>query len=279
MWYLGNGFGLPIRTDLFLLPKIIAEEVTRMAYESASADSGVLWKAFKEGLFNGMLSPTAVPQIVKPTIEVAIDHSFHTGRALTPAYAEGLQNEFQYNEYTSELSKLIGAGVDGSPILIEHWLRGTFGSAAGLLMWTSNLWGMGAGIRPPENFREIATSAPGMSRFMAREFGGGLRSMFYDAAKLSNEAKATYTTLSTRDPEGVDAWLSEDDNLIRALSDETLREYQKEIGKIRREIRDVSLSTQLDNDFKQEYLRELRNYEQIMLEAMDIKGIRKTLNM
>ena len=271
-----GGFGLPLRTDLFLLPKVLTENTVRLMMDSPTEDMGTFVKALKEALSNGMFGPTAVPQIVKPSIEWALDYNFHTERSLVPQYMRNREDWRQFNEYSSEFSKFLGEYLDVSPMKLDHWIRGTFGSVGAGLLWTSNMYGVGSGFRPAMSAQDTISSIPGMGRFLTKEHGSGYKGMFYDSSRLVNEAVETFNDLKATDPMKLEPWLSADDKRLARLSmEDHYKDLSEEMARIRKEIRLMSLRTDIDADIRSEVLDILREQEALLLESMDLKTLRE----
>lgn len=86
------------------------------------------------------MTPGVFPAIVRPLIEWLADYSFWSGRHLIPAGLKKAPSEMQFTSYTSELAKALGDtwiaknisigerhGI--SPVAIDNWISGWFGSA------------------------------------------------------------------------------------------------------------------------------------------------------
>lgn len=86
------------------------------------------------------MTPGVFPAIVRPLVEWLTDYSFWTGRHLIPAGLKNAPSEMQFTSYTSELAKALGGtwiaknisigerhGI--SPVAIDNWISGWFGSA------------------------------------------------------------------------------------------------------------------------------------------------------
>lgn len=86
------------------------------------------------------MTPGVFPAIVRPLIEWLTDYSFWSGRHLIPAGLKNAPSEMQFTSYTSELAKALGDtwiaknisigerhGI--SPVAIDNWISGWFGSA------------------------------------------------------------------------------------------------------------------------------------------------------
>lgn len=80
------------------------------------------------------MTPSLYPAVVRPLIEWMTNYSFWTGRNLVPASLQKAPSEMQFTSYTSELAKAIGdtwiaKSIKLSPIAIDNWISGWFGSA------------------------------------------------------------------------------------------------------------------------------------------------------
>jgi hypothetical protein len=275
-----GGFGLPLRTDLFLLPKIIAEHSYRLMTDNAMEDGRTFRDALATALVNGVASPMAVPQILKPMVEVAIDRNFFTGRPLVSQAYANLPAYLQQTEYTSELSNFIGdashavfGGEGLSPIKVDQLIRGYFGSVGGALLWTSNLLGDYAGVRPSRSIQDYVASLPGLSRFVNREEGSGMRSYFYEMSRDVNMAYKEYLELQKYRPEDLDPFLADDENARRVSMAKAVRNLSNRLNKIRAAIRQIS-KTSGDSEEKEQMISDLRQLENEILSGMNLKEMR-----
>lgn len=81
-----------------------------------------------------VMTPSLYPAVVRPLIEWMTNYSFWTGRNLVPASLQKAPSEMQFTSYTSELAKSLGdtwlaKSIKLSPIAIDNWISGWFGSA------------------------------------------------------------------------------------------------------------------------------------------------------
>lgn len=84
------------------------------------------------------VTPSLYPAVVRPLIEWMTNYSFWTGRHLIPTGLEKAPSEMQFTSYTSELAKALGdtwlaKSIKLSPIAIDNWISGWFGSAGRFL--------------------------------------------------------------------------------------------------------------------------------------------------
>ena len=80
------------------------------------------------------MTPSLYPAVARPLIEWMTNYSFWTGRNLVPASLQKAPSEMQFTSYTSELAKSLGdtwlaKNIKLSPIAIDNWISGWFGSA------------------------------------------------------------------------------------------------------------------------------------------------------
>lgn len=118
----GRIFYIPKPFELALLANF-----TERAIESASGDPEAK-NRFLRGLAMTLTPPTSPPAI-QIAIEQTANYDFFGGREIVPDYMRGLEPELQYNNYTTELAKQIGAATGMSPMRVDHVLSGLGASA------------------------------------------------------------------------------------------------------------------------------------------------------
>lgn len=109
------------------------------------------------------VTPSLYPAVVRPIIEWMTNYSFWTGRNLVPDRlkktidGKPIPSEQQFTSYTSELAKSLGdtwlaKSIKLSPIAIDNWISGWFGSAGRFLANTLNdpISYVKGNSRPPE---------------------------------------------------------------------------------------------------------------------------------
>jgi hypothetical protein len=274
MIHIGGGYGLPLRTDFFLLFKMAVEHSIRMAADTQTEDGRVFWNSMRDGMANAILSPNMTPQILKPAIEVMLDRSFYTSRNIVPQYLSGLQAKYQYNEYTSELSKTIGSAIDVSPVKLDYLVRGFLGSAGAMVLWFSNLFDSSVAPRPDRAIEDSIATLPGMSRFANKEFGSGYRDMLFEANREVEKTFKTYNSLVANEPHKVMDFLSDDKNLNNLNVREAFKQLADQVRDIRKQKRIITGSTSLDAELKGQAIRMLEEREQAILKNMPLKELR-----
>ena len=103
------------------------------------------------------MTPSLYPAVVRPLIEWMTNYSFWTGRNLVPASLQKAPSEMQFTSYTSELAKSLGdtwiaKSIKLSPIAIDNWISGWFGSAGRFVanMLNNPISYVRGNSRPPE---------------------------------------------------------------------------------------------------------------------------------
>jgi len=112
-----------------MLYQYVSREDTKNPMDATKLQSA-LWNSFA----NAMLSPNMMPQLAKPAIEAATNHSFLTGNELIGPHLKDKEAALQFNESTSELGKLLGSTGLIAPIKADHLIKGYGGTLASLTL-------------------------------------------------------------------------------------------------------------------------------------------------
>jgi hypothetical protein len=214
----GTAIMLPLRRDLTLMPKLIAEYTYLGMTDNAFTDGKKIRRAMGDSLANAVMSPTAVPQAFKPILEVATNHSFFTGRSIIGQHLAGLETEKQYTASTSEFAKFIGSSGMISPVNLDHLIKGYLGTTGGLgLAFTNTLVnGVKEQPRPEKSWQDAISSTPGLSAFVAREYGGADKNDFYELRGEVDKAVTTFNAMKKQGRiEEAKEFLAENKDLIK----------------------------------------------------------------
>ena len=178
----GTGFMLPLRPDLTLLPKLVAEYTYLSLTDNGFTDSKKVRRAMGDAVVNAISSPTLLPQVFKPAVEVMVNYDFFSGR---PTIGMGIANkptEQQFTNTTSEFAKFLGSSGLIAPVNVDHLIKGFFGTTGGLgLMITNAAVNSVSDIPPPEkSWRDAIASIPGAGAFVSKENGNAMKNDFYE---------------------------------------------------------------------------------------------------
>jgi hypothetical protein len=274
-----NGFGIPLRSDIFSIPKIITEHmylmITDKGYEDGRKFRDSMWNA----VGNSFFSPTVVPQAIKPGLEVMVNYDFFQGRPLIGEYQKRLEKERQFNESTSEIAKILGKTGLVSPISADHLIRGMLGSAGGLIIYMTNpLMHSDPNVdKPTMSVKDMLATIPGASSFVSKEKESALKADFYvlrdEVAKVTN----TLSDLKQRNPEKIAEYIADPDVMAKLTVSKGVQGIDKKLGEIRKAMTRISNlpTSAMDSDEKQQQIKQLREAETTMLKAINVKKLRE----
>lgn len=192
----GNFISIPIPFEVGVLFKVIPEMLTAAALGRAPRE---LVDSARHALVN-TLNFNPLPQAVKPIIEGWTNYNFFTGREIVPFYMEDMISEKQYRPTTTAPAKMLGAAFNVSPMKVENFIRGQFGTIGSYAMSATDAVlhnpAFGYTSRPDRRL----TDFPFFRRFMKDEFGTGNKSLYYDMRGEVDGIVATINALSKTEP-------------------------------------------------------------------------------
>lgn len=272
-----GGVRIPLRPDFFLFPKVIAEHTYQLLTDEGYSDGAKFRKSMADLLANATLSPNAVPQIIKPTFEAAINYSFFEGKPIVGFFEQNKEAGRQFNDSTSEMAKWFGQ-FGASPQMVDHLVRGYFGSVGGLVLWGTNFFIEGEpGVPRPEiTAHDMFVTMPGVGAFKQKPTENALKVDFYELRDAIAKVKNTYDDMKVRSPEGLEAFIQDEKNLARLAMDKQITKIGDHLSKIRRAIQQVAAApeSRMSASEKQERIKELRDVEMDLLKAVDVKALR-----
>jgi len=282
-----GGLGVPLRKDVFSIPKIIMEHAYLLYTGKAAEDPAKMRESIKEALINSVVGPTAVPQIGKPLMELWADKSSFTGRSIVGRYQKGMAPHMQYSPHTSELGKGIGElskelatalGVssewEASPAKFDHFLRGYFGSAGGLTLWLTNQVmksdAVANKLEAPARAGDISwgdwvNTIPGMGPFTSKRYGSALKSDFYDISKKTREFTATLARKKQISGEDAVEYLQEHEAEARVAK--PAKRFKEKLTRLRTLMRNITDDKLMPSVEKGQRLDRLKAQERRMLQS------------
>lgn len=194
-----GGYGIPIRADVFALPKIIGEYSYQMMADNGTTDPKMFKEAMSRAVMNSLHPPSeGIPQIVRPALGVMTNHDFFQDREIVNATMRRLDTDRQFTKNTSEMAKALGALTGMSPLNIDYLLRGYFGSAMTLTAMATNdaiNTARGGPPLPAKSAKEMIAGLPNMSGFISKDENTAVLSDFYEVARDVNKASATLKSM------------------------------------------------------------------------------------
>lgn len=241
----GTSIKIPVAGEIGALVKVPVEAVfsyfrhqgTPDQREAAELTSSVIKYAFDQ------YSMGAYPAALKPLLENITNYSFFTGRALEGTYQQTLDPAQRIGRNTSELAMAIskvgeamfGPDMTTSPIKIDNFLRGYFGSVATTVMMATDQ------IINPDRLDRPMNKYWMLSVFM---YDRDRKSADKDDAYAWNEKAgrrlATFRNMADRDPDSAMKYYdAHEDEIVLGTA---LEEIFKDAGEIRRYINDLNSS-------------------------------------
>jgi hypothetical protein len=274
-----GGVRIPLRPDFFLFPKIIAEHTYQLITDKGYEDGAKFRTSMFDALVNATLSPTPIPQIVKPILEVAINYDFFQGKPLIGTFEKNKDLERQFRDTTSELAKLFGKTGMVSPIAVDHLIRGMLGSFGGLMLYGTNMFLHSDPDvpRPEMSANEMLAALPGTAGFLKRPQESALKNDFFVLRDEVEKAANTFNDIKTRSPEGIQAFLEDEKNAIRLGMAKGVDKINRHLSDIRRRMTIITNmpESQMPADEKAENIRELRELEREILRSVNVKELRE----
>ena len=225
MWMIPGtgGLGIPVRSDVFSLPKVIGEYSYHMIADKGYTDSKMVKEALSRAVMGSLSVPSeGIPQFVRPTLGVMTNYDFFQKREIVNATMRKLDVSEQYTKNTSEMAKAFSAilgklGIEASPLNIDYLVKGYLGTAGTLTAMATNdiIAGVSGRERPSMSMQDFLASIPNASAFVSREENTAVLSDYYEAARDINKVVATANHLRPNNPKG-----------MREYIDEHKKEYQ-----------------------------------------------------
>ena len=274
----GTGMSIPLRADLYALPKVVAEHTYMILTDKGYSDGAKFRASLKSLLATSLLSPTPVPQAVKPLAEVLTNYDFFQQKPLVGTYQKKKEIERQFDDNTSELAKVFGQSGLISPIAVDHLVRGLFGSAGGLVLYATNpfLWNITSPNtpRPSVSMQDALATIPNASGFITKEYETGLKKDFFALKEEVDRAANTLTDLKQRNPEDIKDYIKDEKVRARLGLSPIVNTINTQLSTIRKSISTITNST-LPADVKAARIKQLRATEEKMLKNVDLKKLRE----
>ena len=193
-WFFPNPFGeehikVPIPFEVGLLFKAIPEALVNTMFGDDKARDTM--SAIGKMAWNSV--PISGPQGVKPLLEVAINYSFFTGRAIDSDRMMQYEPGERYGERTTEIAKMIGGALNISPNKIEYLIRGYTGSLPIALASVANpILRSGEVGEQPDSRGMLSSETPLIGSFFQAKDAGGLINKAYKDMNEIVQTKQTY---------------------------------------------------------------------------------------
>jgi len=184
---------LPIRADVFALPFVTGNHAYTYLMNEGTENPELAKEAMKSAVVAAFANAPVGPTIIKPILEVSINHDFFTGRSVVPQRLVGADKEYQYKSDTSEFAKLLGKTGFISPISADHLIKGFAGYTGAAALATID-YGLRQGMDIPyadKSGADAFRSIPGMPSLLGKARSDESQDIFY---KLREEQEKTFRT-------------------------------------------------------------------------------------
>lgn len=256
-----GGYGIPLRADVFALPKLIGEYSYQMMADNGTTDPKMFKEAMSRAVMNSLHPPSeGIPQIVRPALGVMTNHDFFQDREIVNATMRRLDADRQFTKNTSEMAKALGAVTNMSPLNIDYLLRGYFGSAMTLTaLATDDAINAvrGGPPRPTKTAGEMIAGLPNMSGFVSKEENTAVLSDFYEVARDVNKASATLKSMKHRPMEEQRAYREEYKKELRLKP--MIQTLEKQLVLLKQREQAVRESIKMTDDAKRAELKKIND--------------------
>ena len=262
----GTGFMLPLRPDVFILPKLAAEYAYQGITDQGFTDGKKMRRGMYDAVTNAILSPTVVPQVAKPALEVMMNYDFFRGR---PIVGHGLDNKVtaeQFTNTTSELAKFLGKSGIVAPVNIDHLIKGYLGTTGGIaLQATSAAVNLGSSVPAPDkSLQDTLASIPGLSTFFIREYGGAFKNDYYELRGEVDKAVGTYNNMvKTGRTEEAKEFYAGNKDLFAVKTQ--VNALERQLTKLRDRSKYIYASTKMSAEQKGAEIERIKQSEERML--------------
>jgi hypothetical protein len=245
---------VPIPFELGFMFKAVPEGVANAMFgDEKGRDVGA---ALFKMAFNSI--PISGPQGIKPALEVALNHSFFTGRDIESKRLQQYEPGERYTERTSEIAKSIGGALNISPTKIEYLIRGYTGSLPLAAASMANpILRSGETGEQPEARGVFSSETPLIGTFFQAKDAQGLVNKAYKDMEEINEARSTYKKMVAEGREAqADDYLEANADMIAMGS--FAGRFRKKMGDFTNMERVVRSDNTLSAQEKREQLDEIR---------------------
>ena len=271
----GTGLKIPVAPELGFLFKVIPERVIHYVASQGTErpqDTSDFFRGFRDAFVNAYSTPNAMPQAVKPGLEVMVNYSFFTGNPIVGQAMKNVDPSLQFNSGTSEIAKLFGM-VGISPMKVDHIIRGYTGMVGAIALDTVDA------VADPNRASKPINKLPQVSTFMYDPSGRGYKSEFY---RFRESVDQVVDTVNLFKREGrvqeLHDYLDEDKLKLYAMRGVTTK-VEQQLSNLRKYRNIITADPQLSGDEKQEKVKEIQEQEKKLLLMVDIPKMRETAGM
>ena len=211
---------IPLPRDLAYIYKAIPERLISYYNKYGTEEEQSILRVTGELLRQGgevLLSPGVVPSGLVPFIETFTNYSFFLGRSLESAAQQRQAPSERFGRGTSELAKEAGQMLDMSPIKIDNFIRGFFGTMGALVL------GITDKIIDPERTegadkKDMLVQLTGLSNLMIDPVGRKQLNALYKLEEKVSQIRSKYYKEMERDPVAAAAYGTKNEKYLIAYN-------------------------------------------------------------
>lgn len=273
---IGGNLRIPTPQDpVGFLFKSIPEQVYNYVARAGTAnevDNTKFLRIMRDGALNAISSPNMVPQAVKPSVELMVNYSFFTGRPIVGKGLEGLLKNEQFTSTTSELAKTLSPFTPLSPVQLDYFIRGTFGTAGGATTYYASQLINTASPTPLPEAR--LNENPMVRAFLTGKATADAKEDYYELREQVSRLASTVDRLAPVDPEKARAYLQGKPELYALAKSGLFAEVDKHLGELRVVRRSIEAS-ELSAEDKRAKLDQLDAAELRLFNGLRVNMLRQ----
>ena len=267
----GTGLKIPVAPELGFMFKVIPERVIKYVASQGTErpqDASDFFRGFRDAFVNAYSTPNAMPQAIKPGLEVMVNYSFFTGNPIVGQAMKNVDPSLQFTSGTSEIAKLFGM-VGISPMKVDHIIRGYTGMVGAIALDATDA------VANPDRASKPINKVPQISTFMYDPSGRGYKSEFY---RFRESVDQVVDTVNLFKREGrvqeLHEYLDEDKLRLYAMRGVTTK-VEQQLSNLRKYRNIINADPELSGSEKQEKIKELQEREKELLLMVNIPGLRE----
>ena len=271
----GTGLKIPVAPELGFMFKVIPERVIKYVASQGTErpqDASDFFRGFRDAFVNAYSTPNAMPQAVKPGLEVLVNYSFFTGNPIVGQAMKNVDPSLQFTSGTSEIAKLFGM-VGISPMKADHLIRGYTGMVGAIVLDATDA------VADPNRPSKPINKLPQISTFMYDPSGRGYKSEFY---RFRESVDKVVDTVNLFKREGrvqeLHDYLDEDKLKLYAMRGVTSK-VEQQLSVLRKYRNIISADPELSGSEKQEKIKEIQEQEKDLLLMVNLPKLRETSGM
>jgi hypothetical protein len=260
---------IPLPRDIAYFYKAIPERLITYYNKYGTEEEQSILRVTGELLRQGrdtLLSPGVVPSALVPFVETATNYSFFLGRDLESVAQQQQGAAERFGRGTSELAKEAGQLLDMSPIKIDNFIRGLFGTMGAMVL------GITDKIIDPERTetvdkKDLLVQLSGLSNLMIDPVGRKQTNALYKLEEKVTQVNNEYTKKMARDKDEGIAFGRKNEKYL-AVSPDVKQTFEM-VQKLNEQIRYFDADKRATPMQRQKYIAEIAKEQNDIAKRVD----------